>query len=44
MKWHEFHHPEYPQSFGGPFLPNLTALDFLFNCGPRAGQVLGSTS
>jgi hypothetical protein len=31
--WQNFHHPVYPQQFGG-FLPNLSAIDALFNCGP----------
>jgi len=29
----------YPQLWGS-FIPNLSAFDILFNCGPRAGQVL----
>jgi hypothetical protein len=30
--WQDFQHPVYPQQFGG-FLPYLSALDALFNCG-----------
>lgn len=30
--WQMFDHPVYPQQFG-PFIPNLSALDALFNCG-----------
>lgn len=30
--WQQFTHPIYPQQFGG-FLPNLSSLDVLFNCG-----------
>lgn len=30
--WQSFEHPIYPQQFG-PFLPNLSVLDALFNCG-----------
>lgn len=30
--WQDFKHPIYPQQFG-PFVPNLSALDLLFNCG-----------
>ncbi|MGA2394427.1 MAG: WbqC family protein [Candidatus Lustribacter sp.] len=36
----EFVHPEYPQSAGGPFEPNMAAIDLLFNCGPGARDVL----
>jgi len=35
--------PVYPQLWG-PFLPNLSAWDLLFNCGPKAHDILiGST-
>ncbi len=34
------YHPEpYPQLYG-PFVQNLSALDLLFCCGPRAGDLL----
>lgn len=29
----------YPQLWG-PFIPNLSAFDLLFNCGPKAGEIL----
>jgi len=31
--WQQFEHPVYPQQFG-EFVPGLSALDYLFNCGP----------
>ena len=33
LRYHEFAHPVYPQ-INGPFLPNLSVIDLLFNCGP----------
>jgi hypothetical protein len=36
----DFAHPVYPQSAGGPFEPNMAAIDLLFNCGPGARAVL----
>lgn len=30
--WHEFKHPVYPQLLG-KFIPNLSSIDLLFNCG-----------
>lgn len=30
---HEYQPVEYPQRFGGPFIPGLSALDYLFNTG-----------
>ena len=32
--WQHFKHPEYPQLFG-EFLPNLSIIDLLFNCGSK---------
>jgi hypothetical protein len=31
--------PVYPQLWG-PFLPNLSAFDLLFNCGPKGHEIL----
>lgn len=35
--WQEFKHPVYPQQFGA-FVPYLSALDVLFNCGVEASR------
>jgi WbqC-like protein family len=34
LELQQFTHPIYAQRGGGPFTPGLSALDFLFNCGP----------
>lgn len=36
-----YEHPEYPQQFS-PFIPFASALDLIFNQGPKAGQVMRS--
>jgi hypothetical protein len=36
--WQVFEHPVYDQ--GGPFVPDLSVLDVLFNCGPAAGALV----
>jgi len=35
----EFRHPVYPQLYGD-FIPNLSLLDLIFNCGPHSLQIL----
>lgn len=35
----KYSHPEYPQ-LGGSFLPRLSALDLLFNCGPDSLEII----
>lgn len=35
----DFHHPVYPQKFQ-PFIPNLSAIDLLFNCGPESLKII----
>lgn len=37
--WQDFIHPVYPQQFG-EFVPNLSALDALFNCGVHGAREL----
>jgi hypothetical protein len=36
VRWQELNHPEYPQCGATGFTRGLSALDLLFNCGPRA--------
>jgi hypothetical protein len=38
--WQRLTHPEYPQCGAAPFIKGLSALDVLFNCGPRAAEIL----
>jgi hypothetical protein len=38
IKWHQFQHPVYPQPGPQPFVPGLSAVDLLFNCGPQLLQ------
>ncbi len=41
--WQRFHHPQYPQRYGGlGFASHLAFLDLLFNCGPDATAMLWS--
>lgn len=36
---YDFKHPQYPQLFGD-FIPGLSAVDLLFNCGPQGAEIL----
>ena len=40
VEWQQFEHPRYLQCGSSAFLPGLTALDALFNCGPEAATLL----
>lgn len=44
VEWQQFRHPTYPQCGEGPFTPGLMSLDLLFNCGPRAAEILRNAS
>jgi hypothetical protein len=39
LYWHEFEHPEYDQPYGA-FQSHMSVIDFLFNVGPRAPELL----
>lgn len=39
VKYHDYPHPNYPQVFSG-FEPFVSAVDLLFNCGPRSLSIL----
>ena len=40
VEWQDFRSPQYPQCGSGPFIPGLSALDLLFNCGPRSREIV----
>lgn len=37
--WHDYRHPVYTQQHGA-FLPYLSAVDLVFNCGEQSGRIL----
>ncbi len=39
VEWQEYKHPVYPQLYG-EFIPYLSSIDFLFNCGDRCKAIL----
>ena len=42
VRYHNYDHPTYPQ-LHGEFLPNLSAVDLLFNCGPLSAKFFDGT-
>jgi hypothetical protein len=40
VQWQQFQHPVYRQCGPAPFMPGLSAIDLLFNCGPAGRNVL----
>ena len=40
VRWQAFRHPIYRQCGAAPFIPGLSALDLLFNCGPQSQDIL----
>ncbi len=40
LVFQDFSCPAYPQCWPGPFVPNLSVVDLLFNCGPQSLKVL----
>lgn len=43
LVFQDFNHPEYPQCYG-PFEPNLSVADLLFNCGPESLTIIREAS
>lgn len=41
VEWQEYSPPVYPQLFGD-FVPDLSCIDVVFNCGPRSAEILRS--
>jgi len=41
LRYTAFECPEYTQVGDSAFAPNLSVIDLIFNCGPRAGGILG---
>ena len=41
---HAFEHPTYPQVRGDAFVPNLSVVDLLFQCGPQSRAILAGAS
>jgi hypothetical protein len=39
VRYFRYRHPEYPQLFGD-FLPYMSIIDMLFNCGERSGELI----
>ncbi len=39
VRWQEFRHPGWRQCGQAPFMPGLTVLDLLFNCGPESAEI-----
>jgi hypothetical protein len=40
VEWQSFQHPVHPQCGPGAFMPGLSSLDLLFNCGPASRAML----
>lgn len=36
----DYQHPQYPQLHGGPFLPGMSVIDLLFNCGEKSLDII----
>ncbi len=39
-QWQQFEHPSYPQGGAATFIPGLSTLDLLFNCGPASREIV----
>lgn len=40
LVFQKFDPPQYSQCQPGPFVPNLSIIDLIFNCGPESGDIL----
>jgi len=40
VEWQDYKHPRYSQCGSSSFIPGLTSLDILFNCGPQAAAMM----
>ncbi len=40
LRFQNYHHPSYPQCWGGEFVPYMSVLDLLLNCGPKSLEIL----
>ena len=43
VQYYEFKHPKYPQPFG-EFLPYMSIIDMMFNCGERSSELIRGAS
>jgi len=43
IKYFDFRHPQYPQLYG-PFLPFMSSIDLIFNCGPESTEIIRAAS
>ncbi len=41
VRYFTYHPPAYPQLWGS-FLPNLSVVDLLFNCGPKSSEIIAA--
>jgi hypothetical protein len=40
VEWQDYEHPVYPQ-LHGEFVPYMSALDLILNCGERSAEIVG---
>lgn len=40
VRFQNYFHPSYPQCWGGEFIPHMSVLDLLLNCGPESLEIL----
>lgn len=43
LRYQNYSHPRYPQCYPGDFVPDLSVIDLIFNCGPKSlGIIIGN--